>query len=99
MNQHRTLKTIRSFYCPKVNAGVHIKYCTELRYQCGKASDTRERLIEPDCEQKDRCGIASNQDQETIYDWSACAHPELQAAHWHRENKKKTTVNSVLANS
>ena len=83
------IKTIRNFYCPAVEAEVHLEYCTDLKYQVGQASDIREVLINPDCEQKDQCGIASQQAGKTTYDWSRCAHQELQTAVCQQDGEKR----------
>ena len=72
------IKTVRNFYCYKINTDVHIEYCTDLCYQDQRSSRTVEILMNPDCEGKDHCGIACRQSEKSIYDWSCCVHSDLQ---------------------
>jgi len=74
------LKTIKNYYCPKIETSVHIQFCTQLEYLSGKESDIVEHLINPDCERKDQCDIARQQDGQTVYNWSCCVNPHLRTA-------------------
>ena len=71
------IKTVKNFHCPKINDEVHMEYCTDLSYEPDKINGASELLIDSDCDKKDKCGIACQQDGKTGYDWSQCANPEL----------------------
>jgi len=77
MTSHVIVKTIRNFFCPKVNTDVHIEFLTDMKYQDGHISDTREVLAHPFCEQQDQCGIGRRHYGRVFYDWSLCANAEL----------------------
>jgi hypothetical protein len=83
------IKTVKNFHCPKIESEVHLEFCTDLRYEANMNNSPGERLIHPDCEEKDQCGIASEQDGKTIYDWSCCANPELKTAVWQDGEKRE----------
>ena len=80
MSPRIVIKTIRNFFCGRINAEVHLEYCTDFHYQPGRDLIVKELTLHPDCEQKDHCGIACRKEGKVVYDWSGCLHPELQNA-------------------
>ncbi|HRD98881.1 MAG: hypothetical protein JNK55_00300 [Rubrivivax sp.] len=66
------------FHCPKVDQDVQIDRIYAI--QVSRAGKRMGRTAaETDCSHKDRCGIATQGEAGTVYDWNRCAWVRPQA--------------------
>lgn len=66
------------FQCPLVGQGVKISQTHAIRVS--RAGKRLGRTVaETECSHKDHCGIARQEPEGTVYDWSRCAfvHPQV----------------------